>query len=114
MASATADEPVLVTVNVFNGSEKTNVEMRVDEGEWTTLPRVPGVDPKYQRTFDAEAAILAQTPNFRKLPTPRVTGHLWQGPIPTGLSPGTHRIDVRATDHWGRVFDSHRILRVEE
>jgi hypothetical protein len=103
----------LVWVNVFNGSERSTVEMRIGAGEWTRMAQVIAPDPKLIKTVEREAAILAQTPNFRKLPEPGPSAHLWQGPIPTGLAPGTHRIDVRATDHWGRVFDSHRLLRVE-
>ncbi|MCA9053852.1 MAG: calcineurin-like phosphoesterase family protein [Planctomycetaceae bacterium] len=100
-------------VNVFNGSEKTEVKMRVDDGEWQPLTKTLEPDPKYLRTFDAESAILEQTKVFRQLPKPHASTHLWKAPIPPGLTPGTHRIDVEATDHWGRTFSGHRVLRVE-
>ncbi|MEZ5939951.1 MAG: calcineurin-like phosphoesterase family protein [Planctomycetaceae bacterium] len=114
--STELDEPAFLYANVFNGSEKTKVEMRVagQSTDWIELDHVKEADPTYQRTFDREAAILEVKPNeWRKLSKPRATGHLWKGAIPTGLPPGLHEIEVRATDHWGRIFNDSRSIRVE-
>ncbi|MFV0442354.1 MAG: calcineurin-like phosphoesterase C-terminal domain-containing protein [Planctomycetaceae bacterium] len=102
-----------VYVNVFSGSEKSVVNFRVDDTEWATMEKVNEVDPKYQRTWDAEAAILQQSKVFRQLPKPHRSTHLWKSALPADLSPGTHRLDIQATDHWGRTFEGHRVLRVE-
>lgn len=112
VTSATAAES-RVTVNVFNGSVKSQVRMRVDGGEWQALAQTQEADPKYRRTYDAEAALLQQSKSFRQLPKPSTSTHLWAGPLPAGLTTGTHRIDIEAMDHWGRTFEGHRVLRVE-
>ena len=45
-----------LSVNVFNGSEKTAVQMRVgSEGEWIPLKRVSAIDPYFARVKAREA-----------------------------------------------------------
>jgi hypothetical protein len=102
-----------VYVNVFNGSEKSQVRLRVDGGAWSTMAKVDEVDPKFQRTWDAEAALLKQVKAFRQLSKPGISTHLWKAPLPANLPAGTHRIDIETTDHWGRTFEGHRVVRVE-
>jgi hypothetical protein len=100
-----------IFVNVFNGSPKSTVEMRVgDEGEWQRLARRVMIDPAYQRVFDAEDAIPDHP--WRKLPKPQPSTHLWRGTLPNGLSAGIHLIQVRTTDMHGRSFDGQRSIRV--
>ncbi|MFK7821841.1 MAG: calcineurin-like phosphoesterase C-terminal domain-containing protein, partial [Planctomycetaceae bacterium] len=99
--------------NVFNGSEKTDVEMRVAGGEWQAMKKVREVDPKRQSVFDREAAILKTQPDaFRKLNAPRKSGHLWRVNLPAELPEGTHLIEVRAKLTGNRVFHGKRIIRV--
>ena len=105
-------ETATVFVNVFNGSEKTTVEMRVGDGEWTTMERTVAIDPKFQRVFDHEAALLELEEKWRKLPKPKESTHLWRSALPAGLPAGTHRIEIRATDENGRVYEDERIIRV--
>lgn len=102
-----------VFVNVFNGSEKTTVEMRVGDGRWLPMERTIAVDPKYQRVFDHEAALLQLEKAWRQLPKPKLSTHLWRAVLPDHLPEGTHSIEIRATDHQGREFLGRRIIRVE-
>jgi 3',5'-cyclic AMP phosphodiesterase CpdA len=98
-----------VEVNVFNGSERTRVEMRVGpDGPWQLLRRRPGIDPLYE-----EARARERTPRALDLESPRSTRHLWVGRLPADLAPGTYMIEVRATDMWGRVDRGRRPVRVE-
>ena len=40
----------------------------------------------------------------RRPSRPAESTHLWRGEIPVNLPLGTHRIEVRATDMFGRTF----------
>jgi hypothetical protein len=100
-----------VVVNVFAGSSRNRVEMRFGhEGAWLPMEPVLRPDPAYQATFDAEAA-LGEVP-WRKLPKPAPCRHLWAATLPSGLSLGTHRIQVRTVDMFGQEFRGERTIRV--
>jgi hypothetical protein len=103
-----------IAVNVFNGSEKMTVEMRVGSGPWDALEQRRAVDPIFQKSFDRESKILTKLPAFRMLPRPKPSSHVWFGELPANLPIGTHPIEVTARDHWGRVFTDRRIVRIEE
>jgi hypothetical protein len=105
-----ADTPVYV--NVFNGSEKSTVLLRVGQGEWVTMQHSREVDPKYQRRYDLEEKLLKQTESWRKLPKPKPSSHLWRAMLPGSVAAGTHSIEVKATDRLGRSHSSTRIIRV--
>jgi len=103
-----------VSVNVFNGSEKTTVEIRLQDGEWRRMTKVNVIDPKLQRVYDRELKVLAGSKAWRELTAPKPSSHLWQINLPSDLSAGTHSLTVRATDHQGRISRGNRILRVTE
>lgn len=103
-----------ISANVFNGSEKTIVELRVAEGEWRRMTKVTANDPKLERVHTREAKVLAKSPAWRELTAPKPSTHLWQISLPSGLSAGTHALSVRATDEHGRVTNGNRIMRVTE
>lgn len=102
-----------VFANVFNGSERTRVEMRIGESEWTAMRKVKEIDPKLQSVFDQEAAILKNNKTaFRALSKPKPSTHLWRLKLPANAKVGTHWIDIRATEPDGRVYSGRRVLRV--
>jgi hypothetical protein len=103
-----------VYVNVFNGTERSRVEMSLDGGPWIALAQAREADPKYQATFDAEAAILQKTPNFRQLPKPKESSHLWKGRLPASAKPGTNLLRVRATDVNDKEHSDSRVIRIHE
>jgi hypothetical protein len=103
-----------IFVNVFNGSERSTVEMRLGDGDWRPMEHARIVDPNYQSLSDREAALLEASPNaWRKLPRPRVSTHVWRGKLPAGPSPGTYALHVRTTDMFGKTHESRRVIRVE-
>ena len=105
----------IVSANFFNGSEHSVVEMRVDDGAWRPMEHARTFDPKYQRHFDREAAVLeTKKEAWRGMAKPKPSTHLWQGALPGDLRTGTHKIEVRATDDWDRTFTEARVLRVTE
>ncbi|MCA9205191.1 MAG: calcineurin-like phosphoesterase C-terminal domain-containing protein, partial [Planctomycetales bacterium] len=101
-----------VFVNVFNGSERSKVAMRLDgSGDWAELERRVTTDPAYVQLFEAEQKITNKT--WRDLPKPKSSTHLWQGKLPAELAPGLHLIEVRTVDMHGREFVDRRSIRVE-
>lgn len=111
-----------VMVNVFNGSEKSKVEMRWQQSEtWTRMEYAQVEDPAFRKIFDAEVAIRDQllsagvpkTELWKQLTGPTLSNHIWSGRLPLLAKTGLHVLLVRATDMDGRVFTDERLVRVE-
>jgi hypothetical protein len=103
---------VEVLVNVFAGSEKSAVEMRVGRNApWLTMQRVQREDPFYVELRQRET--IYPSKSRRRLPKPSESMHIWSALLPYQLQHGTHLIEVRTTDMWGRQFQSRRPLYVE-
>jgi hypothetical protein len=101
-----------VLVNVFSGSERTTVMMRLGrEGEWIPLARVERPDPYF---LELKRRELESEPRpARPLPPADASRHLWAGRLPTDPPRGTFALEVRATDMFGETFTARRIIRVE-
>ncbi len=101
-----------VLVNVFAGSERSLVEMRVGEtGDWIRLAPVRDrVDPAYAelKRLESEYRLPGRT-----LPGSMPCPHLWGGHLPANLPRGTHVLYVRTTDMFGQTFLDKRLFRVE-
>jgi hypothetical protein len=99
-----------VLANVFAGSDKSKVEMRVDGAKWAPLNQTRTIDPFCLRMhqdnqFNANEALGY---HFDK---PSETGHMWKGTLPD-IEAGTHTVEVRTTDLFGHTYSAKRILRV--
>ncbi|MBW3622054.1 MAG: calcineurin-like phosphoesterase family protein [Armatimonadetes bacterium] len=99
-----------VVANVFAGSDRSRVEMRVGDGNWTPMERVRRVDPQYQRLKELEAG--PNPPPGRRLPAARATPHIWRAMLPNNLKPGTYAIEVRETDMFGKTNTAQRRIYV--
>ena len=110
-ASKTAETNVYA--NVFEGSVKSTVDMRVDKtGDWQPMTHTGEVDPVFVRALAHEEELLKLKPNdWRKLPKPGICTHLWKLKLPA-LKPGVHDIEVRTTDQFGQSDTGHRVMRV--
>ena len=95
-----------VWVNVYNGSEKSTVEMSIDGGDWISLDKEMKRDPFYVKIARRDAETLP------KPAKPTVCHHLWRGELTTKLKPGAHLIRVKTTDRHGRTYHAHRSIRV--
>lgn len=103
-----------VMANVFSGSEKTIVEMRVADGldaAWQPMERFTAEDPAFLAEVARETA--AGEIDWMGLPKPHATPHLWRCPLPRISTVGTHVIEVRATDPRGKALIGRRAIRVE-
>jgi hypothetical protein len=114
-ADATTSENAAETevlVNVFSGSERTRVEMRLGEdGDWMPLRREAREDPYYLAAIERD---LQRNPRPQFFLPPAIESpHLWVGTLPANPPAGTYAIEVRATDMYGQVFRAHRVIRIE-
>lgn len=100
-----------VVVNVFAGSERSTVEMRVDRGDWGALKQAPRPDPYYAAIKQTEET--DHPPRGRKLPKIGRSPHIWVGKLPSRLLPGTHLLEVRTADIFGQTYVGRRIIRVD-
>lgn len=109
VSSAQAAETEIL-VNVFAGSDRSVVQMRLDGGPWTVLTRERRIDPTYRAALDRETGPFGPA---GKLPDPRPSLHLWVGRLPADAKPGTRLIHVRTTDMFGQTHEACRIVRIE-
>jgi hypothetical protein len=101
-----------VLVNVFSGSERSRVEMRLGpDAAWTPLERVERPSPYFLELKRREAE--ARPPPARPLPPADPSQHLWRGLLPADPPRGTHLLEVRTTDMFGATHHGRRILRID-
>ncbi len=88
-----------VYANVWMGVDDTEVEYRVDGGEWKPMRKVLQPDPALllENARDDLADALR---GFDRSPEAVPSTHLWRGALPTTLETGEHRVEVRARDRW--------------
>ncbi|MDQ1256171.1 MAG: hypothetical protein QG656_767 [Candidatus Hydrogenedentes bacterium] len=106
---ATATE---VAANVFAGTERSRVEMRLGEdGPWIPMTKTERQDPYFLRLKRLELSL----PDVagRKLPEPDSVSHLWVAPLPANPKLGMHLIHVRTEDMYGHVYEAERAILVE-
>ncbi len=102
-----------IYVNVFNGSAKSKVKMRIGEGtDWIPLKKTVENDPYYVELRERET--LNSKDGKTQLNPPSPSNHLWKVQIPAGIETGSHLIEIEATDHYGRPHKGNRIIRVEK
>jgi hypothetical protein len=118
--SAAESETTEVQVNVFSGSERSRVEMRLrpdaacdsecDSG-WLALVRAERPDPYF---LELKRRELESEPRpARPLPPADPSTHLWVGRLPAHPAAGSVSLEVRTTDMFGAIFTTQRVLRVE-
>lgn len=114
-------EETEVLANVFNGSDRSTVEMKVgDQGSWMPMRRVDVEDPLFRRIRETELAIRqglaarGTDPDtvLRELTEPKISSHIWRGTLPRDLAAGSHLIRVRTRDMDGQRYAGRRIVRV--
>lgn len=86
-----------VYANVFMGQDDTKVEYRVDAGQWKPMSQVRQPDPNLlaENVRDDGADALR---GYDRSPEAVPSRHLWRGALPTDLTVGEHRIEVRVQD----------------
>ena len=101
IASENLDETDLM-VNVFNGSERSEVRYQVNGGDWVEMERE---EIAYSPFFTELYA------DYQRNATP--TNHIWSAPMPD-LPEGVHRITAWTRDMYGQEFTLTKVVEVYE
>lgn len=100
-----AGEPLMLTVNFFNGSDQCRLEYRVvGHTQWQPLKKVSKVDPHYQLLHTLGGS-------GKKMSRPLASSHLWEADL-GDWPPGRYSVEVRAQDLFGRTFRDTQTFRV--
>lgn len=98
-----------VIVNVFNGSEKSEVQMRIGDGRWIDMARTPMRDPRYVELIERDKDNAAP---WRAMPGAIESPHIWSARLPRVAEPGLYPIHVRTRDMHGQMFTATRAIRI--
>lgn len=101
-----------IYANFFMGTSNDIVLCRIDGGEWKPMNYVKEHDPSYVslvNEWDTKKELMAG----RRSSNPIICKHLWQAEIPTKLNVGEHKIEVKATDMYGKEFVETSSYRIE-
>lgn len=102
-----------ILVNVFGGSEKSVVEMRLgDSGDWLPMEKVNANDPQYERLAQMHSN-WQEVEGYGGIRAPSVCEHLWKASLPANPRPGTYMIHVRTTDMFGQTYVGRRVIYVQ-
>ena len=111
LVSQAALAEATVYANVFNGSERSRVEIQFGKGSpWVAMQHTKELDPYVKRINEMEAQ--AKSLAWLKLTGAKASTHLWKVNLPAKLPQGTHLLTVRATDPQGKVVQGRRVIRI--
>jgi len=106
---ASSGDQVEIMTNVFGGSERSKVEIRIGGGEWQTMTKANMQDPVYLATFERDKAITAP---YRPLPGAVNSNHIWRAELTVPAGKGLVPVEVRTTDMFGQVYHATRGIRL--
>ncbi len=109
-----------VLVNIFNGTERSIVEMQIDQtGDWMPLSQTTTTDPANEKMYELNKYLEMKVEDQKldevfgwQMDKPQKSKHFWTGTLPKTLKPGTHQLAIKTEDMFGNVYQSHRIFRV--
>lgn len=108
-----------VYANVFAGSQRSTVEMRLDGGRWEPMTReitseqIKADAEFYAAQFRTQLEGLKQPPDAAPPHVPVASSHLWNAALPQNLTPGYHRLEVRSTDMYRHTYEATRVFRID-
>jgi len=101
-----------IAVNVFAGSERSTVEMKLGKnGIWMPMKLTPMFDPYYVELKKLEPKLPKEA--GRPLPNPSESTHIWTANLPKSPKAGVQLIQVRTTDMFGQTYEDKRSIRIE-
>lgn len=102
-----------IYANFFMGSKNDLVEYRIDQLPWKAMNYVEEFDPHFlsllNRWDTTETLMRGRRPSNAVK-----SKHLWTTGFPSGLTEGTHTIEIRAKDMFGRTFTQTKTYRIEK
>lgn len=100
-----------ILANVFAGSERSKVEMRLKaEDPWIPMEQNAMQDPAYVRTKQLEDRVI--TEKNKQLTGAFKTPHIWKANLPKDATPGTYLLQVRTTDMFGQTYTGNRVINI--
>ena len=103
-ASALADTRILV--NFFDGGPRSKLEACISGRSPTILSRAYRIDPMTVQLF--HKAGDTRKPWVRAEPS----SHIWQADIPQGLDCGLHKLNIKATNEYGKTHHGTLIFEI--
>ncbi len=101
-----------VYANFFIGRKDDLVEYRINGGAWKPMNYTSDIDPHYtMNLYQYDSAKSLQ--EGRRPSDPVRSSHLWRVNLPK-LDVGTHTLEVRATDMFGRKHSQQKQIQVVE
>lgn len=101
-----------VVLNVFAGSEKSTVEMKLDsESVWRMMERKPSQSQYYMDAVKEEQKY--GFPRYDWSKDSQSSEHIWKAYLPADLADGTHILYFRTTDMYGQTYTAKRIFRIK-
>lgn len=100
-----------IFANFFMGYKTDKVEYKVGSGDWRPMTHVETFDPSYAWSVLKWDVADTLFPG-RRPSNPINSTHIWRGAIPRDLPLGEHRVEVRATDMFGKVHTQNSSFRV--
>lgn len=102
-----------IFANFFIGRRSDKVEYRIGNEDWKDMSWINAPDPAYIEEVMRWDLTDELFPG-RRPSNPVNSKHLWRAGIPAeNLGVGTHMIEVRATDMFGRIHSATSSIRVE-
>jgi hypothetical protein len=99
--------------NFFMGTPGDEVSYRIDNDDWNKMTYVKDVDPTFLATlfrWDMADHLLAP-----RRPSNAVDcTHLWRGSLPAGLKAGSHTIEIKAVDRYGKTHTADKKIEVQD
>jgi hypothetical protein len=95
-----------VVVNFFDGGPRSKLAYRIGNRAPVTMTHDPRIDPFVQEVFARNEA--TKKPWVKASPS----SHVWVARLPADLEAGTHCLEVRASDEYGREHRDHLVLEV--
>jgi hypothetical protein len=102
-----------IYANVFMATSDDVVECRIDGGKWNKMNLVSQPDPDYTHYVQDWDYLNALVPG-RRPSNPINCLHLWNAGLPVNLPVGSHTIEVRTTDMFGRTYTQSSTYRIAE
>ena len=98
-------------VNYFLGGVKDTIDYRVNNGKWVLMNHTETFDPyllqEVLRWDTSKELLKGDRPN-----DPNMSTHIWKAAVPSDLPVGTHTIEFRVRDMFGRTSITTRTYEV--
>ena len=95
-----------IVANIFDGSERSKVVCRVDQGHTFEMTRTIMKDPFFEDLYSKYKDLY---PSWL---SPIVSNHIWVALMPPDLKPGFHTITVETKDQFGQEYKSCLIFEI--